>query len=102
MPTSPPPTTSLGGCGQRRARRHQQARAGARAGTVPPAGFTAIQRFLTVASLYVLVPSLTVAGSTLLPRRVLRPLSGVLAVVVGWVAWRWQPVHDGAFVELVS
>lgn len=154
MPTSPPPTTPLTAasegaprlvlsslwmtmmlacvdvdvlrllarrCARGRARRHRA--------TV---GFTAHQRLLTLTSLYVFVPSLMVAGSTRLPRRALRLLSGVVAgayttsvvakavsdtwvhylvesgveiallVVIGWVAWRWRPAHDAAFVGFVS
>lgn len=53
---------------------------GALAGRVPTSGFTIDQTFLALTTLYILVPSLMVVGSVVLPRRVLRPLSVVLAV----------------------
>ncbi|PIE28106.1 MAG: hypothetical protein CSA58_00665 [Micrococcales bacterium] len=54
---------------------------GSLAGTVPVSGFTIDQRFLVLTTLYVLVPSLMVAGSTMLPWRILRPLTMGLAVL---------------------
>ena len=95
---------------------------GALAAAVPNTSFTINQAFLTLTTAYILVPALMVAGSTLLPRRVLRPLTLVLAVlyaasivasavnepwtyfrvgsavevalliVIAREAWRWQPI----------
>lgn len=99
------------------------------AGTVPNVGFTIDQRFLVLTTLYVLLPSLMVAASTLLTRRILRPLTIVLAgmyaasivvacigetwvyfllgsaveivllFIVMWVAWRWTPALESAAGE---
>lgn len=54
---------------------------GALAGVVPGAGFAVDQRFLALTTAYILVPSLMVAGSLLLPRRVARPASIALAAL---------------------
>lgn len=80
---------------------------GALAGVVPTVNFTIDQRFLVMTTLYVLVPSLMIAGSTMLPRRVLRPLTLVLAVlyaagiVVAMIGDPWLYFQVGSAVEIV-
>ncbi len=80
---------------------------GALAGEVPGAGLAIDQTFLTLTTLYILVPSLMIAGSLLLPRRINRPaqlaLSGIYAVtiVASMVGESWAYYLIGSVVELV-
>jgi hypothetical protein len=94
---------------------------GALAGEVPDTGFQIDQTFLVLTTLYILVPSLMVALSLLVPTRIGRVLNittsllyvaSILVTVIGetwvyyllgsavevvllltvtWVAWRWRP-----------
>ena len=80
---------------------------GALTGTVPQAGFEIGQTFLALITLYILVPSLMVAGSLLLPYRFNRlanlALAGTYALtIVGtMVAETWAYDLIGSGVELV-
>ena len=70
-------------------------------------GFTIDQRFLVLTTLYVLVPSLMVAASTMLRWRILRPLTLVLtalypvSIAVGMVGEPWLYYQLGSVVEIV-
>ena len=95
----------------RRVRRHLwllagRGRPGALDGTVPGVGFTIDQRFLTLTTLYVLIPALMVAGSVLLPRFIARPASIVLAglyavsIVVSCIGETWVHYLLGSAIEV--
>lgn len=79
---------------------------GALAGVIPTVGFTVDQQFLVLTTLYVIVPSLMIPGSTMLPSRILRPLTVVLAVpyaigiVVAMVGDPWLYFQLGSAVEI--
>ncbi|PID96326.1 MAG: hypothetical protein CSA84_05890 [Actinomycetales bacterium] len=79
---------------------------GSLAGTVPVSGFTIDQRFLVLTTLYVLVPSLMIAGSTMLPWRILRPLTIGLAglyaatITASTVGEPWAYYLIGSAVEV--
>ena len=80
---------------------------GALEGVIPRVGFTIDQRFLVLTTLYVLVPSLLVAASTMLRWRILRPLTLVLtalypvSIAVGMVGETWLYYQLGSVVEIV-
>ena len=80
---------------------------GALTGTVPGAGFDIGQTFLALTTLYILVPSLMVAGSLLMPYRLNRlanlALAGVsaLTIVGAMVGETWVYYVIGSGVELV-
>jgi hypothetical protein len=80
---------------------------GALAGEVPGAGFEIDQTFLTLTSLYVLVPSLMVVVSLLAPARVNRranigvSLLYVASIVVAVVGETWIYFLLGSAVEVV-
>lgn len=80
---------------------------GALAGEVPGAGSEIGQVFLALTTLYILVPSLMVAGSLVLPARINWlanvVLSGIYAVtiVVSMVGETWAYYLIGSGVELV-
>ncbi len=80
---------------------------GALAGTVPGPGFTIDQAFLTLTTVYVLVPCLMVAGSLLLPARVNRVAHLVVAplyalsIVVSMIGESWVYYLLGSVAELV-
>jgi hypothetical protein len=79
---------------------------GALAGEVPGPGFTIGQTFLTLTTLYILVPSLMVAGSLLLPRRANRianlvlPVVYLLTVAGSMVGESWIYYQLGSVVEI--
>ena len=79
---------------------------GALQGTVPGPGFTIGQPFLTLTTLYVLVPILMVAGSLVLPWRANRtanlvlPVVYALSVVGSMVGETWVYYLLGSAVEL--
>ena len=80
---------------------------GALMGTVPGAGFEIGQTFLALTTLYILVPSLMVAGSLLLPYRFNRlanlALAGIYAstIVGAMIGETWAYYLVGSGVELV-
>jgi hypothetical protein len=80
---------------------------GALAGTVPGVGFTIGQPFLTLTTLYVLVPILMVVGSLVLPWRANRianvvvPLVYAVTVVASMVGETWVYYLLGSVVEIV-
>jgi hypothetical protein len=80
---------------------------GALVGEVPGTGLAIDQTFLTLATLYILVPSLMIAGSLLLPRRVNRPMNvalpGIyaLTIVASMIGETWAYYLVGSGVELV-
>lgn len=79
---------------------------GALAGTVPGPGFTIDQGFLTLTTLYVLVPILMVAGSLMLPWRVNRlanlvvPAVYVVTIIGSMVGETWAYYLLGSAVEI--
>jgi hypothetical protein len=79
---------------------------GALQGEVPGPGFTIGQGFLVLTTLYVLVPSLMVVGSLVLPWRVNRianlvlPLAYVVTVVASMVGESWLYYQLGSVVEI--
>ena len=79
---------------------------GALQGEVPVPGFTIGQGFLTLTTLYVLVPSLMVVGSLLLPWRVNRvanlvvPLGYAVTIVGTMVGESWVYYQLGSVVEI--
>lgn len=79
---------------------------GALAREVPGPGFEIGQVFLALTTLYILVPSLMVAGSLLLPWRVNRianlvvPLVYVLTIVASMVGESWIYFQLGSAVEI--
>ena len=80
---------------------------GALTGTVPGAGFDIGQTFLALTTLYILVPSLMVAGSLLMPYRLNRfanlALAGIyaLTIVGAMVGETWVYYVIGSGVEMV-
>lgn len=80
---------------------------GALEGTVPGPGFTIGQGFLALTTLYVLVPSLMVAGSLLLPWRANRlanlivPVLYVVTVIASMLGETWLYYFVGSTVEIV-
>ena len=80
---------------------------GALTGTVPGVGFNIDQTFLALTTLYILIPSLMVAGSLLLPYRYNRlanlVLPGIyaLTIVGGMIGETWAYYLIGSGVELV-
>jgi hypothetical protein len=80
---------------------------GALAGEVPGPGFEIGQAFLALTTLYILVPSLMVAGSLLLPWRANRianvvvPLVYLLTIVGSMVGESWIYYQLGSAVEIV-
>ena len=80
---------------------------GALTGTLPGAGFDINQTFLALTTLYILVPSLMVAGSLLLPHRLNRltnlVLAGIYALTIigSMVGETWVYYLLGSVVELV-
>lgn len=80
---------------------------GALAGEIPGPGFEIDQTFLALTTLYILLPSLMVAGSLLLPHRHNRVVNLVLAaiyaltIVGGMVGETWVYYLLGSVVELL-
>jgi hypothetical protein len=80
---------------------------GALAGEVPGPGFTIGQAFLALTTLYILVPSLMVAGSLLLPWRSNRianlvvPVVYILTIAGSMVGESWIYYQLGSVVEMV-
>lgn len=80
---------------------------GALAGEVPGPGFAIGQTFLALTTLYILVPSLMVAGSLLLPQRGNRianlvvPVVYILTIVGSMVGESWIYYLIGSVVEIV-
>ena len=80
---------------------------GALAGEVPGPGFAIGQTFLALTTLYILVPSLMVAGSLLLPQRGNRianlvvPVVYILTIVGSMVGESWIYYLLGSVVEIV-
>ena len=80
---------------------------GALTGTVPQTGFQIGQTFLALTTLYILIPSLMVAGSLLLPYRVNRlanlALAGIYALTIigSMVGETWAYYLIGSGVELM-
>lgn len=80
---------------------------GALTGTVPGPGFEINQTFLALTTVYILLPSLMVAGSLLLPRRINRPANIALAAIYAltilgaMVGETWVYYLIGSGVELV-
>lgn len=80
---------------------------GALAGEVSGPGFAIDQTFLTLTTLYILIPSLMVAGCLLLPRRPNRLANLTLApiyaltIVGGMLGETWVYYLIGSCVELV-
>lgn len=80
---------------------------GALVGEVPGVGFAIDQTFLTLTTLYIVIPSLMVVGSLLLPRRINRPANVALSVIYAltiigsMVGETWAYYLIGSGVELV-
>jgi len=80
---------------------------GALTGEVPGAGFEIVQTFLALTTLYIVVPSLMVAGSLVLPYRLNRfanlALAGVYALTIAGSMFgeTWAYYLIGSAVELV-
>ena len=80
---------------------------GALAGEVSGPGFAVDQTFLALTTLYIVIPSLMVAGSLLLPHRLNRPANLALAplyaltIVGGMLGETWVYYLVGSSVELV-
>ncbi|MFA6300596.1 MAG: DUF6326 family protein [Nocardioides sp.] len=80
---------------------------GALAGEVSGAGFEIDQVFLALTTLYILVPSLMVAATLVLPQRINRPLNLVVApvyiltIVASMVGETWAYYLMGSVVEVV-
>ncbi len=80
---------------------------GALAGEVPGPGFAIGQTFLALTTLYILVPSLMVAASLLLPRHATRsanlvvPVVYILTIVGSMVGESWIYYLLGSVVEIV-
>ncbi|MDO9497658.1 MAG: DUF6326 family protein [Nocardioides sp.] len=80
---------------------------GALAGEVSGAGFEIDQVFLALTTLYILVPSLMVAATLVLPQRINRPLNLVVApvyiltIVASMVGESWVYYLMGSVVEVV-
>lgn len=80
---------------------------GALAGEVSGAGFEIDQVFLALTTLYILVPSLMVAATLVLPQRINRPLNLVVApvyiltIIASMVGETWAYYLMGSVVEVV-
>lgn len=80
---------------------------GALAGEIPGPGFTINQTFLVLTTLYILLPSLMIVATLVLPRRVTRPLTIGLAglyaltIMAAMTDESWVYFHLGSVVELV-
>lgn len=79
---------------------------GALDGEVPGPGFTIGQTFMTLITVYILLPSLMIVATLVLPRRVTRPLTIGLAAVyaltimAAMAGESWAYFHLGSAVEL--
>ncbi|HET9646997.1 MAG TPA: DUF6326 family protein [Microlunatus sp.] len=80
---------------------------GALAGTVPGAGFEINQSFLTLTTLYILIPSMMISFSLIAPTRFNRPVNIVVStlyaasVVASAVGETWAYYILGSVVETV-
>ncbi len=80
---------------------------GALDGTVPGAGFDITQSFLTLTTLYILVPSLMVTFSLMAPARINRPANLVVSlvyavsVIAAAIGETWAYYIIGSVVEVL-
>lgn len=79
---------------------------GALEGEIPGPGFTINQVFLVLTTVYILLPSLMIVATLVLPRRVTRPLTIGLAgayaltIMAAMSGESWAYFHLGSVVEL--